>query len=144
MPPEHDMDLDDMDLVRLSTCVPIWHADSNANPLAAWLHYNPKTDPWFVRIVVSGGVVSLDVPRDVLLQGLCEDLQVRSDGDEWLLWTLRWNPEDPLTFRVPRANVQAFAAETYRLVPDGEEGDRVDWDALAEAMVEETSEGDVP
>ncbi|WP_433235618.1 SsgA family sporulation/cell division regulator [Streptosporangium sp. CA-135522] len=138
-----------MDLIKLSTCMPIWQADNPDNFLTVWLHYIPA-DPWFVRIVVSGGVVSLDVPRDVLLRGLeqpatCEDLKIQPSGDPmWTMWSLRWNPEDPLTFRVPRENVRAFLNETVKLVPLGAEESRVDWDAEVELLLEEAPEGDVP
>lgn len=138
-----------MNLAQLSMCTPIWQADTDVTSFTAWLHYNPA-DPWFVRIHVSGGVVSLDVPRDVLLQGLeqpaaCEDLKVQpSGGPMWTLWTLRWNPEDPLTFRVPTDNVRAYLEETFKLVPPGAEESRIDWDAEIEVLFEEAPEGDVP
>ncbi|GGO63273.1 SsgA family sporulation/cell division regulator [Nonomuraea cavernae] len=132
-------------LIKLSTCLAIWQADNDSNFLTAWLHYSPA-DPWFVRVYVSGGIVTLDVPRDVLMKGLhevaaCEDLKVRPSGESmWTLWTLRWNPEEPLTFRVPTANVRAYLAETLKLVPSGTEESRIDWDVEVEALFEE---GDV-
>lgn len=138
-----------MDPVRLSTCLPIWQADNADKFLIAWLHYSPA-DPWFVRIAVSGGIVSLDVPRDVILRGLeqpaaCDDLKVQPSGDPmWTMWSLRWNPEDPLTFRVPSDTVRAFLDETFKLVPPGGEESRVDWDAEVESLFEEAPEGDVP
>lgn len=138
--------------VKLSTVLPMWQADDNSHYLSAWLHYAPD-DPWFVRVHVGGGVVSLDVPRDVLAKGLdepatCDDLQIRPSGEAmWTLWTLRWNPDEPLTFRVPAANVRGFLAETYKLVPPGTEESRIDWDAEIELLFEEAanpSEGDGP
>lgn len=139
-------------LIKLSTCLPIWQADNDANFLTAWLHYHPA-DPWFVRVHVSGGVVTLDVPRDVLTKGLdepatCDDLHVQPSGDPmWTLWSLRWNPDEPLTFRLPTSNLRAFLAETAKLVPPGSEESRIDWDAETEALfeeAEETRDGDSP
>ncbi|MEQ4723741.1 SsgA family sporulation/cell division regulator [Nonomuraea sp. B19D2] len=136
-------------LVKLSTVLPMWQADNADNFLMAWLHFHPA-DPWFVQVYVSGGVVTLDVPRDVLLKGLdelavCEDLKVQPSGEPmWTLWTLTWNPDEPLTFRVPTANLRSFLAETQKLVPSGAEEFRIDWDAEAELLFEEAQEGDIP
>ncbi|MEV0151483.1 MULTISPECIES: SsgA family sporulation/cell division regulator [unclassified Nonomuraea] len=136
-------------LIKLSTVLPMWQADDDSRFLTAWLHYSP-VDPWFVSVYVSGGVVALDVPRDVLMGGLeelaaCDDLMVQPSGEPmWMLWTLRWNPEEPLTFRVPTANVRAYLAETLKLVPSGTEESRIDWDAEVEALFVEAPEGDVP
>ncbi|MGN9844862.1 SsgA family sporulation/cell division regulator [Nonomuraea sp. H19] len=104
--------------------------------------YAPNSD--------SGGVVTLDVPRDVLLKGLdelaiCDDLKVQPSGEPmWTLWTLRWNPEEPLTFRVPTANLCGFLAETSKLVLPGTEESRIDWDGEIAELFEEAQEGDIP
>ncbi|QFY09663.1 SsgA family sporulation/cell division regulator [Nonomuraea phyllanthi] len=136
-------------LVQLSNCLPMWQADNADNFLIGWLHYRPA-DPWFVQVYVSGGVVTLDVPRDVLLKGLdelaaCEDLKVQPSGEPmWTLFTLRWNPDEPLTFRVPTANLRSYLAETAKLVPYGGEETRIDWDSEITELFEEAQEGDIP
>ncbi|MFF0771009.1 SsgA family sporulation/cell division regulator [Nonomuraea wenchangensis] len=132
-------------LVKLSMVLPMWQADAPDNFLMAWMHFHPA-DPWFVQVYVSGGVVTLDVPRDVLLKGLdelavCDDLQVQPSGEPmWTLFTLRWNPDEPLTFRVPTANLRGFLAETAKLAPPGTEESRIDWDTEIFGLFEEAEE----
>ncbi|MEV0617535.1 SsgA family sporulation/cell division regulator [Nonomuraea sp. NPDC050404] len=134
-------------LIKLSTVLPMWQADNDSNFLTVWLHYHPA-DPWFVRVYVGGGVVTLEVPRDVLLKGLdelavCEDLKVQPFGEPmWTLFTLRWNPEEPLAFRVPTANLRGFLTETLKLVPLGTEETRIDWDGEIADLFEEAQESD--
>ncbi|WP_219470150.1 SsgA family sporulation/cell division regulator [Nonomuraea rhizosphaerae] len=145
------MDHPDVSWAKLSAVLPMWQDNNPDKFLMGWLHYLP-VDPWFVQVHVSGGVVRLDVPRDVLLKGVdelasCGELQVRPSGDPmWTLFTLRWGP-DKVTFRVPAASLRSLLDETAKLVPVGQEGARINWDIELAALFEDVDEpqgGDGP
>ncbi len=134
------------DTTQLGTTLPAWLAESD-NRLDFYLLrlQAHDDDPRTLRLIIKGCGVSFEVPTAVLVQGLhmpaaCEDLQVvPADDRDWLLWTLPWNPEEPMTLRVPRSNVEGFLDRVLAM----DELDRGgDWDAAAAELIEQWKDRD--
>ncbi|MEU8195207.1 hypothetical protein AB0C10_15645 [Microbispora amethystogenes] len=129
------------DTTQLTITLPAWQADSDNRLDFYLLRLQADTDdPRMLRLIVKGCGVSFEVPTAVLAQGLhmpaeCEELRViPGDDPDWLLWTLPWNPEEPLTLRVPRLNVEKFLDMTLAM-DDLDRGG--DWDAAAAELIEQ-------
>ncbi|MFI6297655.1 SsgA family sporulation/cell division regulator [Nonomuraea sp. NPDC050790] len=122
-------------------CVTLRGTAESEDVLTAFLSYLGR-DPHFVRIEIPGVPGHLDVARFVLAKGLnrsvrSQDFRIAPSDDPDVLFI--GIPADPaLTFLVARQALGAFLAETYVLVPAGQENERIDWDGEYDLLIERT------
>lgn len=108
--------------------------------LATRLEYHTE-EPYEVRLVFPADrrdPVIWIFARDLLAEGLSRpsgtgDVRIRPtvDGGRHLLSVLLVGEHDRALIELPAAEVGAFVLRTLRLVPKGEEVQRLDFDALA-------------
>ncbi|MFF0273198.1 MULTISPECIES: SsgA family sporulation/cell division regulator [unclassified Streptomyces] len=113
-------------------------------PVDTTFRYDPD-DPWAVRTTFRlplGVEIHWTFSRELLRSGtrvlsgegdirLCP---LRTEGKEGVV-RLRLGPAEAFaTVDVDRAGLRSWLAETYEVVPDGEEAGRIDWAAEASQL----------
>ncbi|MFI6513649.1 SsgA family sporulation/cell division regulator [Streptosporangium sp. NPDC050855] len=106
-------------------------------PMTGTLTYTPAIDPYAVTLVFQGHdeITAKTFSRDLLAAGLREpvgpgDVRIGPVGDDdWVLIAFR---SDALGTRfevfIPRDQVTAFVARSYRVVAANDEHEWIDWD----------------
>ncbi|MBB5075817.1 SsgA family sporulation/cell division regulator [Nonomuraea endophytica] len=109
--------------------------------LTVFLQYHSR-DPHFIRIEIPGVPGHLDIARSVLSEGLnrsveSKDVRVAPSDDPDLLF-IEMPADSALTFLILRESLGVFLAETYAVVPAGQEDEQIKWDQEYDLLIERT------
>ncbi|MEV4888557.1 SsgA family sporulation/cell division regulator [Nonomuraea sp. NPDC055795] len=122
-------------------CATLYGGAESQDVLSVFLRYRAR-DPHFIRIEIPGGPEHLDIARSVVSDGLnrsmkSRDIRVAPFGDSVCL-SIEMPADSDLTFLIARESLGAFLAETYVVVPRGQEDEQIDWDREHDLLTERT------